>query len=636
MRSRPLSGWSLLLVTSQLALWSGGCSTETKRNTSQTVTDARALASDARSMARLLRDRPGHQPVRLDLTNAAQYRAVLNRLRASGNTPENSPELFARLERANKRRSSSPAPGLKTVKAAIESDGEWCGHFLPISKSSGTSSTGFSAKTLASCFNGADYVYADVALYETTEDGSVFEFIRNSWAEEYAGGTYFDSGMASHSLTPESGRKLYVDSYVLAFNDETGESVSTFLGQEAVVATTPESIVLDHPKDRIVSSPDNPIRVCLERGAVTGNLDCDYASGTMNTGIFTLYTAGGGAPTGVAAVDPVESTRVTPNRWMVSGYYWPASPSYDMSHLYLPLDGTFLPGSTQTGSCGIISYLHATASIILTEDGGRCQARNIPTGSTVAVSGFPMVPGPSGRFSTLVDFGATCLGQHQNVALTVDITALADCGKKDASGARVLEQRHSFLLYEPNIDFKYSCLAEGTRILRADGSTLPVEQVQVGDRVVANDEGRVLTVTTVSRGGESRPLVLLRDEAGREVRVTSRHPFLTAEGKVVPAESLIRGDRVRAKGGVTTLAAVERVPVQGQVYNLALGTEAELARIGKQDRTLFANGFLVGDESMQTELDQHKPASGDLLARLSKAWHRDYLNKHARKAGTLR
>jgi hypothetical protein len=619
MKIRIAPQWSLLLLlTSPLGFAAG---------------PSQARTADSQSMARVARERPKGEAFRLDLRQESHYRAVINRLRASGKTPENAPELFARLKRAHTRPQAATVESQQVGISSID-DTEWCGHLLPLQKQGNTTAVNMSAKTLGTCRNGADYVYTDVVVYETTDDGSLFQQVASNYYEEYAGGKYFDSGTASHTLTIGSGRKLYIDSYVLAFNDATGAESSTFLGQEVANAAAPESISLNHPRELIgnVYPTDNPIRVCLERGATAGNLDCDYASGRMQNGVFSLYTASGTAPTGVAAVDPVESASTTPNKWKVSNYYWAADPSYNTANLYLPLDGTFNAGSTATGQCTIHSHLSAKASVLLTEAGGRCQAR-MPVGTTVAALGFPLQPGPSGNFSTLLNLGPTCLGQHQNVALALDIAVLADCGKKDASGARVLEERHASLLNAPAIDFKFSCLAEGTHVLMADGSTLPVEKVEVGERVLTNDAGRALTVTSVSRGGESRPLVLLKDGQGREVRITSRHPLLTADGRVVAAEALVAGDKVQARGGVVTLAAVERVPAQGQVYNVTLGTEAELATVGPQERTLFAGGFLVGDGSMQAELSKPKPETRPLLARLPKAWHKDYLRSPSRTAG---
>ncbi|MFP2934934.1 Hint domain-containing protein, partial [Pyxidicoccus sp. 3LG] len=168
-------------------------------------------------------------------------------------------------------------------------------------------------------------------------------------------------------------------------------------------------------------------------------------------------------------------------------------------------------------------------------------------------------------------------------------------------------------------------MAEGTKIVRADGTSAPVESIQKGDRVVANESGLVLTVTDVSRGGEDKPLVHLVDDKGHEVKLTETHPVLTSKGAVAASELKV-SDKVLTQAGVATLTSVKREEYTGQVYNLTLGTPEELLATGKLDRTMYANGFRVGDNTMQAELSGPKAKTGPVLARLPKAWHTDYRN----------
>jgi hypothetical protein len=99
-----------------------------------------------------------------------------------------------------------------------------------------------------------------------------------------------------------------------------------------------------------------------------------------------------------------------------------------------------------------------------------------------------------------------------------------------------------------------------------------------------------------------------------------------ASGEVVATKALKVKDQVKTDKGVATLTSIERVAPEGKrVYNLRLGTEQELLKVGKNGRTLFAGGFLVGDMGMQDELQmpkQEQPVA--VLDRLPKAWHQDY------------
>jgi hypothetical protein len=184
-----------------------------------------------------------------------------------------------------------------------------------------------------------------------------------------------------------------------------------------------------------------------------------------------------------------------------------------------------------------------------------------------------------------------------------------------------------------NLDWRNACLAEGTRVTKADGSQVPVEQVKVGDKLLSNGKGLALTVTTVSRGGESKPIVKLRDEKGGEVMVTQTHPMLTATRGVVQAGELKVGDALLTRTGSAKLVGVERMAYAGQVYNFALGTQEELAQAPAEARTLYANGYLVGDSQMQSTLEKQRTQdTREVLSRLNGAWHEDFRRHQARTA----
>ena len=73
-------------------------------------------------------------------------------------------------------------------------------------------------------------------------------------------------------------------------------------------------------------------------------------------------------------------------------------------------------------------------------------------------------------------------------------------------------------------------LAEGTRVLMADGSRRPIEQVAEGDWVISG-QGRACPVSGVFLQGEL-PCVRIETQTGRSVVAALDHPFLTPEGWV--------------------------------------------------------------------------------------------------------
>jgi len=100
------------------------------------------------------------------------------------------------------------------------------------------------------------------------------------------------------------------------------------------------------------------------------------------------------------------------------------------------------------------------------------------------------------------------------------------------------------------------CVAVGSRVQLADGTSLPIEQVRVGMAVLAryaaehgeeSDGLTALTVTAVLDRG-SRPCVELSFSDGRTLVCTEQHRLLTADGRWVAASDLLVGQSEVAVG----------------------------------------------------------------------------------------
>lgn len=88
------------------------------------------------------------------------------------------------------------------------------------------------------------------------------------------------------------------------------------------------------------------------------------------------------------------------------------------------------------------------------------------------------------------------------------------------------------------------CVAEGERVLMADGRWLPIERVREGDRVLTSDGSRVVPdrVVATCRPGR-KPVIRVGFAGGRRIRVTREHRVWTKRGWV-EAGDLRPGDRV--------------------------------------------------------------------------------------------
>ena len=641
-----------------LAMLGAGCD---QQKTPAREVDKQALAADSLYMARLYAgwekqlEAQEHShggrgsQMELDLADDTQFRFVKNRLLASGSTPENSPQLFRKLETLRKEKKTG-TPGPKARKDRLTSTGEptensRCGHLLPLSDVASADNTvvKFQASGLVTCFNGSDYAYADVTAFAANRERTQFRVLGTESLEEYASAV-LETPPLPLSMKVDPEEELFVDSVAIAFDEDTGEQhLSYTVAESSLVALGAHDInliTIHHPRELIGKRySDNPIRTCLERGAVSGFLDCDYASGSKDpvTGIFKPFAK---PFTGVGAADPEASHSV----WIpAAGAYWtPASGAYDPSHLYLPMRGGYQV--TLPSSC-TMDALTSDVTVILMERGGRCSAGTLP-GTSVLRGSLPFKTPYRDDYDPtklnapldgLVDFGKDCLDQYQNARVLMRATLKATCVGYEGYADTSWSYTRSRYLDIINLDWNNACLAEGTRVTKADGSQVPVEQVKVGDQLLAKGRGQALTVTTVSRGGERKPLVKLRDALGGEVMVTQTHPMVTATRGVVQAGELKAGDSLLTRAGAAKLVGVERVPFSGDVFNFALGTPEELAVATPGTNTMYANGYLVGDSQMQLTLEKQRSSdSREVLARLNGAWHEDFRLHQARSKSARR
>ena len=132
------------------------------------------------------------------------------------------------------------------------------------------------------------------------------------------------------------------------------------------------------------------------------------------------------------------------------------------------------------------------------------------------------------------------------------------------------------------------CFLPDTAILYADGSSVPLGAVRVGEQIRAFDAANRLVSATVAEviAHEAEEYIILTTDLA-SVRVTAEHPFYVGGGRFKTVEALRVGDEVYLcdKSGLQAqrITQMERVREPVRVYNLR--TDAP--------HTFFANAFAV-------------------------------------------
>lgn len=603
------------------------------------------LAADSTAMARLFQAYMSVVPageaqpsMPLDLSDPAQYAFVLHRLQAAGNTPANAPRLFASLEKARAlaRRGGEPS------KAQRE-----CLSFITLEEQPLPGTVEFHGASQVSCFGNDGYLFSDLSAFQADAERRNLALLDRRGSEEY--GTHVGATeRASLSLTYryEKERLLQLDSLALAFDKESGVALATYttaatsgLPESPGVASLQEpSIAFHHPADMVngvdpsTGLNEAVIRVCLNRGLIaSGNIDCDYASVVRTASGFAMYPLNGdyyNSPLPIGLAPVAAGASLSSGTWVSGPYAFVpdgGSTYYDSTKTYIPLRFTYDAGATAEGACTITSYEATFSQAMLNMVQADSPSCGVAPGTLLGSSslvGYLTTGAQTTTMRRLVDFGNICVDYEKSVKLTVRVGAKATCG----TTTNLL--RYKTYVVSP-IQYRNSCFAQGTRVVRANGESDAIENFKVGDKLLANDKGLVLTVTGVSRGVEKSAMVRLQDDQGHEALITQTHPVVTANRGVVRAEELKVNDQLVTREGTSVLTRLTRELYEGTVYNLAVGTPEELAKADPESRTLYAGGLRMGDYHMQAALDARRAKPSAPQASIPADWMVDYVNDQA-------
>jgi hypothetical protein len=123
----------------------------------------------------------------------------------------------------------------------------------------------------------------------------------------------------------------------------------------------------------------------------------------------------------------------------------------------------------------------------------------------------------------------------------------------------------------------------GAEVLMADGTTKPIEEVEIGDKVLATDPetgrtvARMVTAEIIGEGSKKLVEVTVKTLTGEGKRhsvitATDGHPFwVTERGEWIDAADLKAGQHLRTdSGSLAEIMSVKHRTAQARVHNLTV------------------------------------------------------------------
>jgi hypothetical protein len=170
----------------------------------------------------------------------------------------------------------------------------------------------------------------------------------------------------------------------------------------------------------------------------------------------------------------------------------------------------------------------------------------------------------------------------------------------------------------PPIKYVWHCLAAGTQVTMADGTTTAIENMDAGMTVKSNPGTRTVQATLAQP--HWGPVYTVATAGGLSVTCSGTHPFMTVSG-YVPAAALMAGDQVVVATGMDTVSSITQQQQSGEgLFNVWLAGDADSGNAW----AFYANGFEVGDYQVQVALLPDNRSPDQIRAALPEHLQRDY------------
>jgi len=540
------------------------------------MSDKTLATEEKAAVARLLSAAPKDGQARpIDLSDPEQEAAYKSILRISGITPDNRPQFFRSLEETKAEHKARRAKNLALPAPAAASADIPTDQYavLDISTSDWVSinSTAYSTMYLGSHLSSATATVFDA------ESNPLVSNSNDQWDDGRNMGV--DSGEGKNPNPTLGSEITSVGTYY--GNDRTGNSYGPFY---AAISGGFYPKQINNQKPILVQNK-NTVVVCLNRANPTKENPgpCDY--GPTTPGVYPpnvkIPVAGSVQYTGKIDVDPNT--------------------------------GKPKPGAYQV-----------TLSLTGQSQGGSCKQKDI--GDTFFNNPNTKINGDTITWDMeYADFGPVCYSNDENYTLTLGL-------RLNISGVPVwatitnapnTKPRISTIVSSPLV-VQWGCIAEGTLVRLADGRSLPIEKIKMG-QTVSSPNGP-LAVRSTTKGWDHE-LIAVTDSKNRTITMTPNHPVPTGRG-MIAAKELRVGDSLSTSKGkvIVDRLSTEMRRKAVRVYNLELGQVDGPKLADPTQATFYASDILVGDSEMQRLLMKRPVDVRELRSRIRPEWLEDFDN----------
>jgi hypothetical protein len=522
----------------------------------------------------------------LDLSDERQYRVAVAMQNLAGHTPETRPGMHAALAELRERHIAyggpAPAPADPPPLENMFLSGARVSDIGLVTGTQDPAATGF-----VGFVSGAWQVNASIAVVDTVR------------GTQLAAGGATQIGLGEYlplTASPEPGARavpaMTGSIFYMSQERQGGEWTSRFVKRNLTTGIASDPVVI-HPNQHQTRVRINAIRIALGRGQnQQDDVDYWYWYGTPRTD-YAIPFVGSVELTLPPRLPLTENVRVY-------GTLARRSTSRQGGYKELPDDQKLK----------LLNSLRASGNTLLWTLAP--PADRPPWGSM----GEPLNWGPLSWATGEIDYVTVQLiirlvGQEEPIAATIQSSDTPDDDEQVDGTRNILP-----------LQFLWSCLAAGTPVTLADGTTIPIEEVVRGTVVRCGDGEAREVQQTVQFPHDGEVLRLATDDGSRLV-LSTNHPVATPTG-IVTAGALAVGATVNVAGGTATVTEAELGRYEGILCNLSLSLGGEPDPAAS---TFYAAGVEVGDYELQVTNELAYRIDPDrILAELEPRYHPDFQN----------